>query len=282
MSSEDQLPTCPECHTPIQPTWDWCHACGFDPEGLKPADWQPSGTAVAPPGRNAPAMFTPPRVAPSPGPGSAPFASAPPSMAGTPMRAGGGSALRWVVVAVAAIVMVGVAVVIVAKSSDTATAPTTTSSTSPSTTRPPTPFTSSDGSFSIQFPYPHQGEVLEPSSGDPKFYSVDAGDELTEHFVIWSDPDPTFSPTASELDRVLISVTDAGVDALHGTVLDRTFETFRGQRALNFAIKNKAGTAFGRGLSFFSRNRLFVIVALAEPKGQYDFTQFTTSFQEGP
>lgn len=30
-------PTCPRCSTQIQPAWDWCWACGFDPEGLRPA-----------------------------------------------------------------------------------------------------------------------------------------------------------------------------------------------------------------------------------------------------
>jgi hypothetical protein len=32
-------PRCPECQTPVQSNWDWCHACGFDPDGLKPTDW---------------------------------------------------------------------------------------------------------------------------------------------------------------------------------------------------------------------------------------------------
>lgn len=37
------VPVCPECGATIQPTWDWCHACGFDPEGLRPAGWTPTG-----------------------------------------------------------------------------------------------------------------------------------------------------------------------------------------------------------------------------------------------
>jgi len=40
-------PRCPECRTPVQPTWDWCMACGFDPEWLKPADWVPGLVTVA-------------------------------------------------------------------------------------------------------------------------------------------------------------------------------------------------------------------------------------------
>jgi hypothetical protein len=49
-------PECPDCRTPVQPTWDWCMACGYDPEWLKPAGWKPgpvlvgSGAAAPPPG----------------------------------------------------------------------------------------------------------------------------------------------------------------------------------------------------------------------------------------
>lgn len=28
-------PACPECGTEVQPSWNWCEACGFDPEGLR-------------------------------------------------------------------------------------------------------------------------------------------------------------------------------------------------------------------------------------------------------
>jgi len=28
---------CPECRSEVEPTWDWCHACGFDPDGLRPS-----------------------------------------------------------------------------------------------------------------------------------------------------------------------------------------------------------------------------------------------------
>lgn len=35
-------PACPQCGAGVQADWDWCHECGFDPEGLKPADWAPA------------------------------------------------------------------------------------------------------------------------------------------------------------------------------------------------------------------------------------------------
>jgi len=34
-------PRCPTCGTGIQPHWDWCHFCGYDPDHLKPAGWLP-------------------------------------------------------------------------------------------------------------------------------------------------------------------------------------------------------------------------------------------------
>jgi hypothetical protein len=31
-------PVCPECATPVQLDWEWCHSCGFDPEGNRPPE----------------------------------------------------------------------------------------------------------------------------------------------------------------------------------------------------------------------------------------------------
>lgn len=30
------LPRCPRCATPVEPDWDWCRQCGYDPDGLRP------------------------------------------------------------------------------------------------------------------------------------------------------------------------------------------------------------------------------------------------------
>jgi len=40
------VPVCPDCGTTIEPDWDWCNACGFDPEGIRPPDWTPSTGAL--------------------------------------------------------------------------------------------------------------------------------------------------------------------------------------------------------------------------------------------
>ena len=34
-------PHCPQCGSTVRPDWDWCHACGFDPDGLKAAGTPP-------------------------------------------------------------------------------------------------------------------------------------------------------------------------------------------------------------------------------------------------
>jgi hypothetical protein len=30
------LPPCPRCAAPVEPDWDWCQQCGYDPERLRP------------------------------------------------------------------------------------------------------------------------------------------------------------------------------------------------------------------------------------------------------
>src|SRR5579871_2868 len=32
-------PKCPNCHAAVLPDWDWCQACGYDPDSLRPAGW---------------------------------------------------------------------------------------------------------------------------------------------------------------------------------------------------------------------------------------------------
>ena len=40
---------CPQCGAPVQPSWDWCHACGFDPDGKMPAELRQPGPEQRPP-----------------------------------------------------------------------------------------------------------------------------------------------------------------------------------------------------------------------------------------
>jgi hypothetical protein len=47
-SMDADAPRCPTCGSPVQPDWDWCQLCGYDPDGLKPAGWMPAGLAPEP------------------------------------------------------------------------------------------------------------------------------------------------------------------------------------------------------------------------------------------
>lgn len=73
---------CPQCRADVDPTWDWCHACGFDPEGLRP-DSLPVGAAAGTASAGAPAppapLPAPPRGAPTVGltDGSHPYSGLP-------------------------------------------------------------------------------------------------------------------------------------------------------------------------------------------------------------
>jgi hypothetical protein len=104
-------PLCPECGTGIQPDWDWCHGCGFDPDHLRPVGWMPSGAAMAqaPGAAQAPAA-EPRRVGTTPDLDRAPAAGPPSGTAfpSVPKRRGvGGHIVQIVVVALVVVAAVG-------------------------------------------------------------------------------------------------------------------------------------------------------------------------------
>ena len=61
-------PLCPDCSTPVQPTWDWCMACGYDPDHLMPTGWTPGLASVGAVHRLAPVSSSVPTAVPTPGP----------------------------------------------------------------------------------------------------------------------------------------------------------------------------------------------------------------------
>jgi len=56
-------PGCPRCRAEVQTDWDWCHDCGFDPDGLRPAEWTNPKAAL--PYVTAPATTDPWAAAPT-------------------------------------------------------------------------------------------------------------------------------------------------------------------------------------------------------------------------
>jgi hypothetical protein len=81
----DDAVRCPECGVPVEPNWDWCENCSFDPVHLKPPDWEPadrqsdgSHAAGVAPATGATVPSTPPPPAPpSPRPTPPPGATQP-------------------------------------------------------------------------------------------------------------------------------------------------------------------------------------------------------------
>jgi len=57
-------PRCPKCHTTVQPSWDWCQGCGYDPASRKPDGWTPASAVPV-----AATTSPPPVPAPVRGPG---------------------------------------------------------------------------------------------------------------------------------------------------------------------------------------------------------------------
>lgn len=76
-------PPCPKCATPVQPDWDWCHACGWDPEGLRPPDavLEAGPSAASPPVASAAAPAPPPPAPAAPPSGPEPSAPEAPAVA---------------------------------------------------------------------------------------------------------------------------------------------------------------------------------------------------------
>ncbi len=54
---------CPRCGVPVEPSWDWCQNCSYDPVHLKPDDWQ---AATAPAPETASSRPPPPSATPTP------------------------------------------------------------------------------------------------------------------------------------------------------------------------------------------------------------------------
>jgi hypothetical protein len=71
---------CPQCSVVVQPTWDWCHGCGYDPDGLREAGHE----AAEHLGEGIPDDDVPPPPPPPPPPSAAP----PPPSGDAPTRGG--------------------------------------------------------------------------------------------------------------------------------------------------------------------------------------------------
>ncbi len=76
-------PVCPQCGTPVEVDWEWCHACGFDPEGKRAAyEAEQAALGATPFAEEPPAAGS--AFPGAPAPGSAPTPTPAPSLLDAP------------------------------------------------------------------------------------------------------------------------------------------------------------------------------------------------------
>jgi hypothetical protein len=276
------MPACPRCHSEVQDGWDWCHVCGFDPDGLKPPDpdwrdlpsprfgetpnWaapigQPTGFA---PGVGAPQWGPPPT-----GPGLPTTGHAHPK----PRRSGttvvlvivAGLVIAFVVllvVTVAAVTLLGRSADVVGKQ--------TGSTVPPGSAR----WVAQDGSVSADFPVtPTQG--LGPPAGRSTAAgtSWQASSAGISYFV-------TVAPLVPGARVDATASLNSGIDGFNskfpGTFHERTPTTVNGFKAEQFAVTGANGTMV-RGTVVVSPHGLYIIAAAGSPTQQAALDAFRDS-----
>lgn len=259
---------CPNCKTPVQPDWDWCHACGWDPEGLRPA-----GAGLMPPsGYGAP-----------PGYGPAPRYGAPP-----PGGRGAGRIVVVVAVAVVALIVVGAVTLFALEEPMPSAAPTasTASTAMPAgdvgkaTGGPWVPWTATDGSFTIEFP---EAPVVEPISIEETPYvtaeqaTADLGETVYAAFYFELAPGYVFNDTNGALSGAIDGMGQgAGI-----TFSSRTPGTFGFMPSLAFTGSVGGGKGTVQGVAVVSERRIFAMFTVAYDQVLVDYDRFVDSFNAG-
>jgi hypothetical protein len=210
--------TCPECGTPILPTWDFCQHCGYDPDGLRPSTWR------------------------KPRPDELAAPSLPVRAAGCALKATGLLIIGTIVVVV---LLTGALVVLVKHNATDAgtAAPAPTSEPTTTTTTAPVgrmPFSPPDGSFSVELPGKPIVKAVPKHDlfgGGPGF-QYDA-DNATEFAIIGFDvqPDRYAADPAGYLDAVI----DEYLQWSGGTIGLKTPTDVGGLPASKFVVTEASG-----------------------------------------
>jgi hypothetical protein len=273
----------------IEPTWDWCHGCGFDPEGLRPADWRPGAApppatppqfmpvtpAGAPPSPNRPGAYAPPRANPQtygyPGYGAQPAQK---------QGSAGGSVLKVIAFGLAFVVsavLVAGAVNILGSTSSSKFSRVETASvddpTIPPTTAPSwSPFTPDDKAYTIDMPgtpsaSPVAGDAASEASTIYEYDSVD-GTEYLAHsvdakgVVALANADKAFDATLRSFAQLGITI----------GLQQRT--TVAGFPAENFIGTDKPGNHI-QGTMMMSPTRIFILEISTPPGMTADPARYT-------
>jgi hypothetical protein len=281
---------CPQCGTPVQATWDWCHHCGLDPEGLKPPDWQPAeppasdaaepapAQPVEPVERPAPASVPPPAIAVPVGPSGQPVGPSgydPPAYVGPSVASSGTSSKTPIVLAVVGVVfvvlvaVVGGAVALFGRSSST-TSPSgkngASGGSTPTTLAPFVwePFDPPDHSFAIDMPGTAESRPIQVTGyqgGHLYVASVPGGPDFhLAHF----DLDNT--QYVADPGRYVRLFTEGYAVANNGKLLLNEVGDFAAMTSSRFIATYPNGHR-GQGIVFVGGDRIYVI-AIETPGGE--------------
>jgi hypothetical protein len=287
----------------VQPDWDWCHACGWDPEGLRPA--APAASAVAPPPPAAPYRAGPAPLPPGidAGPGSA-FAGyrAPPLRPGPPPRSGAPTALLIIIGAIGGTFLLAVLAIVAVTFLGTSAPTSTFASVDGAITLPEgdpaadgpsaveaqnadldaadwQTFAAADGSYRIDFPAPPVVENDPPEVGIITSETVGAELSSTGYvaFHLALSPDYVLPDTTESLNRML----DAVGDDADITLSSRTPGTFGFFPSLAFTGSVAGREATVQGVAFASERHVFALVTIAYDGVLVDHQRFVGSFSTG-
>lgn len=307
---------CPRCGGTINPPWDWCQLCGFDPEGLKPPGWQPPLRAAAQGGSGALPAFLPPGSAtpgrgglstsgPVPGgqpprpvgaQGFGPVGYPPPAFGGAPPAKRGPTALGvlgavGLAFVLIVVVLVG-AVTLLGKSSsstfskiDTALPDTPAPRVSTTATTAPTATWSewqpSDKTFKVSFPGVPEVIPVDLSPNGPFSAGEKAIDASPDgvYFLLYFDLYPSYYFSDSSV--ALNATVDDLVKVMTFTFTKREPGHFAGMPSLEFTGTDiKTGEAIGvHGIALISGKRTYLFAAGTVPGAPLaDFDTFIGSF----
>ena len=272
--------SCPQCGTEVQAHWDWCHACGWDPEGLRPAGWASPAPAVT--GAAAPRPSPPPQPARS--------RTGTPTVALVLIGVVGGF-VGLAVILVLAVTFLGTpeepastfaAVDGAIESADGPAAPV---APAPSGGAPAEAgwrrYTAADGSFGIDFP--GEPEVLSTPARAGSRYTTAEQASLQVGSVRYTALFQEYSPGFDTSDPITLlhEAIDPKLEYQGITGITKTPTTFAGAPALRFSGSSADGAVVADGVAFIAENRLFVLVVDADVLAGSEAQRFLDSFALG-
>jgi hypothetical protein len=257
---------CPTCGTEVQPDWDWCHACGFDPESKRPPT---SGRGAPPVQRSSGPQQLPAGRGPAYGGAHQPDwgpSPGPPSTTGK------------IVGIVVAVVLLAVCLPVVAILGVTFLGRASSSKASPATTdedgghavsvaeQPWTKTTGDDGSFSFEMPGTPKKDVQNDTSRPGFSFTTTTYELATSDYdmVFGSLKLPPGTSLPADPGPLLESALGETAKGLGASIDSKDPSAFAGNPARQFNL-SKAGYT-GRCLAFVAGGtRVILACVLGSP-----------------